>query len=263
MIRVFPRKTAWTPDDELAFIGNPPLFRPDDQPVKVSVCFTWDIPEGQRLKRAWSDYYSSVELGGPAFSDPGNGFTPGQFIKKGVTITSRGCVRNCPWCVVPEREGKIRELAIYQGTIIQDNNLLACSRMHIESVFNMLQSQNKAAIFSGGLDARLLKQWHVDWFKAIKIKELWFACDTAKDFEALTKANELLSDFPTNKKRCYVMIGYQENIINAEARLKGVYELGFLPFSQLYQPKEGKLEYLKEWRDLNRKWSRPAIYRAA
>ncbi len=49
MIRVFPRKTAWTPTDELAFVGDPPLFRPPEQPVMVSVTFTWDIPEGERL----------------------------------------------------------------------------------------------------------------------------------------------------------------------------------------------------------------------
>lgn len=64
MIRVFPRKTNWTPTDDLAFVGNTPLFRPEDQPVRVSVVFTWDIPEGERLVRAWSDYYSDVKIGG-------------------------------------------------------------------------------------------------------------------------------------------------------------------------------------------------------
>ncbi len=41
MIRVFPRKTKWTPDDELAFVGDPPLFRsPDNEAVYVSVTFS-------------------------------------------------------------------------------------------------------------------------------------------------------------------------------------------------------------------------------
>ena len=28
LIRVFPRRNKATPDDELAFVGDPPLFRP-------------------------------------------------------------------------------------------------------------------------------------------------------------------------------------------------------------------------------------------
>ncbi|MDD4390224.1 MAG: hypothetical protein PHW03_05410 [Eubacteriales bacterium] len=258
IIRVFPRRTAWTPTDELAFVGDPPLFRPDNLPVKISVTFSWDIKEGQRLYRAWSEYYSNVRIGGPAFGDSGNDFTPGMFLKEGVIFTSRGCIRNCPWCLVPLWEGNIRELAIiHKSWIIQDNNFLACSRDHQTLVFNMLQSQNKPVTFSGGLDARLLKKRHIEWFKNIKIKELWFACDSNSSLKYLKKAADLLTDFPINKKRCYVMIGYEETLMEAEYRLRSVYKMGFLPFSQLYQP-INKIEYNQEWRDLNRFWSRPA-----
>jgi hypothetical protein len=42
-IRVFPGRTPWTPDDPMAFVGYPPLFRPGtpDTPVLVSVVFKW------------------------------------------------------------------------------------------------------------------------------------------------------------------------------------------------------------------------------
>lgn len=56
------------------------------------------------------------------------------------------------------------------------------------------------------------------------------------------------------------MIGYKnETIIEAETRLEQVYNLGFRPFSQLYQS-ETKIKYPKEWKKLNRTWSRPAAY---
>ncbi len=98
MIRVFTTRNKWTPTDELAFVGDPPLFRPQDRsvPVRISVTFTWYIPEGQRLLKAWSGYYDDVQLGGPAFDDKGGEFEPGRFIKHGVTITSRGCPNACP-----------------------------------------------------------------------------------------------------------------------------------------------------------------------
>ncbi len=73
---------------------------------------------------------------------------------------------------------------------------------------------------------------------------------------------DLLVDIPTNKKRCFVMIGFNETLEQAEARLEWVYGLGFLPFAQLYQPEQRK-RYPRDWRALARKWSRPAAYRSA
>jgi hypothetical protein len=261
MIRVFPRRTKWTPDDELAFVGAPPLFRPENQPVRISITFTWDINEGKRLADMWSKYYSDVQLGGPAFDDPGNEFEPGKFIKEGVTITSRGCPKRCPWCFVPKREGYIREIKIKPGWIIQDNNLLACGRKHIEAVFDMLREQKKAVKFSGGLDVEIFSEWHRRLIDTIKIYELWFACDTKQCLSKLAQVAEILNGISINKRRCYVMIGYGgEGVDEAERKLNKVYELGFLPFAQLYQNSR-KIKYSPAWNTLAREWSRPAIYR--
>ncbi|MEN6420777.1 MAG: hypothetical protein ABFD76_02425, partial [Smithella sp.] len=56
-------------------------------------------------------------------------------------------------------------------------------------------------------------------------------------------------------------IGYDhETVYGAEQRLKRIYEMGFLPFAQLYQT-ENKRSWSKEWDALQRKWCRPAAYR--
>lgn len=263
MIRVFPRRTKWTPVDEFAFVGDPPLFRPPEMPVRVSVTFEWDLQEGARLYDAWGSLYEDVVLGGPAFGDHGGEFTPGLFLKKGVTITSRGCPRLCPWCFVPRREGNIRELEIKAGYIVQDNNLLACSPEHIMRVFEMLQEQKRNIFFNGGLDSRLFNEHHRRLLDTIKIGELWFACDHHSALPALEKVRDLISDISADKKRCFVMIGRQpETLYDAEKRLHKIYELGFLPFSQLYRG-PGEMIYTKAWLALNKKWSRPALYRRA
>ena len=90
IIRVFPKRNKWTPTDEMAFIGDPPLFRPNDPntPVHISITFTWDMQEGKRLLSAWKTYYNDVRVGGPAFGNKGNEFIPGLYLKEGVTITS-------------------------------------------------------------------------------------------------------------------------------------------------------------------------------
>lgn len=265
MIRVFPRKTKWTPEDPLAFIGFPqfPSMLPQEEmPVRISITFTTDLHDAESLLKSWSQFYKDVRIGGPALGDPGGEFIPGRFIKEGVTITSRGCIRKCGFCFVPEREGsQIREYPIKPGYIIQDNNLLACSRPHIESVFIMLKKQRKRIIFAGGLDPRLLRKWHIDLLNKIKINELWFACDTIGDIPSLEKASELLKHIPIKKKRCYVLFGYgDETPKEAEERARKVLELGFWPFAQLYKGPERRV-YGRNWRDLAFVWSNPGIYK--
>jgi hypothetical protein len=269
MIRVFARRTSMTPTDELAFYDDgPPLFDLKDMPVRVSVTFSWDIPRGFRFYDAWRARCTDVQIGGPAFerSAVGNGmdFVAGRFLKTGVTITSRGCNRKCPWCIVPSHEGPLVELRrIEPGYIVQDNNLLACSRAHIERVFDMLMQQPRAAVFAGGLDATLLKQWHIDWFKhkGFRLGEAWFACDSSESIRNLAHVADLMSDFPLRKKRCYVLIGFDpsDTPILAEKRCEAVLLRGFCPFAMLYQP-ACRRSYSPEWRAVQRKWTRPAAY---
>jgi len=262
MIRVFPRRTKWTPDDDLAFIGDPGLFLPENQPVRISCSFTWDIPEIERLYRAWSAYYDDVEIGGPAFGDPGAEFEPGVFLKKGITITSRGCPKECPWCFVHPREGDIRELVIKDGWILQDNNILACSFEHVQAVFKMLARQPVPITFHGGLDAEFLTERHVPLFDMIRFRELWFACDHLGAVSHLEKAGELFSHLHRNKKRCYVLVGFEgEKLHHAERRLEKVWDLGFLPFAMPYQGDE-KTVYDDDWKRLIKTFSRPAATKA-
>lgn len=267
IIRVFPRRTKWTPTDDWAFVGDPPLWilgsdgACKNTPVVVSCAFTWDIPEAIRLVRSWGRYFVDVDWGGPARNDAGGDFMAGRFLKEGVTITSRGCPKQCPWCVVWRREGDIRTLPIVPGRIVQDNNLLACPRRHIEAVFDMLRVQRRV-VFSGGLDATLFADWHRDLLDTIRLDEAWFAADTRASLQALGRAARICQGLSIEKLRCYVMIGFgNESLYEAEGRLEQVYELGFLPFAQLYRGEQA-MAYPTPWRALARKWSRPAAYRA-
>ena len=252
-----------TPTDPLAFVGDPPLWRPVADEVHVSVAFTWDRDEGERLAAAWGHHYPMVRLGGPAFGDHPNGFTPGRYIKPGVTFTTRGCNRRCPWCLVPDLEGKLVEIPHFApGYIIQDNNLLQASREHLTRVFAMLKTQ-RAAVFSGGLDARLLDDWVADQLRGLTIKQLFLAADTDSQLAPLERAIKRLSFLPRYKIRVYTMIAYGgETIEEAVERMEAVYQLGGVPFAQLYQPPDRYIKYSKPWRDLARTWSRPAAIAA-
>ena len=265
-IRVFPRRTAWTPNDDFTYYGEPPFWELPDLPVVVSTIFTWDKRRAEELGYAWAMRLRDVTVGGPAYDDRGDDFVPGRFIKAGVTITSRGCPKQCPYCLIPKREGKLREIPIRRGHIVQDNNLLACSRKHIESVFVMLEQEKKVVKFQGGLDIDYLEPWHVDWIKKLRIGQdsLWVACDRERDLARLDKARDLLSDFSTRDRRCYVLMGHDGDTVDAaESRCEKIFDNGegFGPFAQFYQPATATQRIVPpEWKAVIRKWSRPAAY---
>jgi hypothetical protein len=257
IIRVFPRRTKATPIDDMAFIGDPPLFRPEAEECHVSVTFTWDIAEGKRLRDAWANWYPTL-LGGPAFGMSGE-FEPGRYLKPGYTITSRGCPHKCWFCYVPEREGKIAELEIKPGNIIQDNNLTACSLGHKERVFAMLRTQ-KQVEFAGGLEAARIDDWWVENLKTISLKQLFIAYDQEGQDRVVKRCLERLTSvgFPRRKLRCFVLSGYPDDTTEkAEKRCEYIWDCGGMPFMMLYRNDEGK-EPGQEWKTLGRKWMRPA-----
>jgi hypothetical protein len=273
--RVFPRRTAATPSDALAFVGPPPLFLPAVQEVHVSCTFTWDLPEAERLARAWTAQGYAVSIGGPAYGTPAGEFVPGLYLGAGYTITSRGCIRHCPWCLAAHREGGILELPIRDGHDVLDNNLLACSRRHVDAVLDMLARQAKPGRFTGGLDARLLVTMPDVAAKIARgrLDVAYLAYDTPSAWPAMERAVKLLrhhggwSDARARRRvGVYLLAGFDpsDNETSIIRRAEEVVALGATPFLMIYRPptreKDPRLEALK--RSL-RRWMRPASIFAA
>lgn len=264
--RVFPSRTSFTPIDDYAFVGDPPISIPEDiTEVHVSVTFSWDLLEAERLCEAWSRI-APTSMGGPATGQRGDDFTPGMYVKRGVTFTSRGCPNNCWFCIVPKRDGALRELPIQPGNIVQDDNLLACSEQHIRAVFDMLKTQKEVKLV-GGLEAKRLKPWHVELFERVKVREAFFAFDTPDDWDPLVEATKILKQsrwYRPDKCRCFCLIGYPKDTIEkAEKRLNDVLELGMFPYAMLWRDPNGNCAKKDPtWAKLQREWVRPMIIRA-
>ncbi len=261
--RVFPRRTKATPDDALAFTTPPPKELPDRDKVHVSVAFTYDLPKAEALAEAWSKTGVPVSMGGPAFNQPGGDFVPGLYLREGYVITSRGCPNQCWFCSVPAREGgKLRELPVRDGWNVTDDNLLACSEGHIREVFTMLKRQKERPVFTGGLEAALLKPWHVGLLREVKAARMYFAYDTPSDYEPLEQAGRILRDGgitkASHRAACYVLVGYPDDTMDAaDARLRAAWGAGFVPYAMLYRDETGATD--AAWRRFQRAWVRPEI----
>ena len=279
IIRIFPRRTNATPQDSLAYslihkngrILNwneclPGMFTKDVKEIHISTTFTYDLNLAEQLAEQWR-HIAPVKIGGPALDEPGGEFVPGRYLKKGYVITSRGCPNACWFCSVWRREGRqIRELSITEGNNVLDDNLLACSDDHIKKVFAMLKRQKYGRpMFTGGLEAARLKDWHVDLLRDLRPKEIFFAYDTPDDYEPLVEAGKKLlkagfitaTGKPSHVLRAYVLIGYPGDTFDkAERRLNDTIKAGFMPMAMLYRDEKGQVSI--EWARFQRFWARPA-----
>lgn len=259
--RVFTVKTKYTPDDDLVFFDEPGLFHPDVDQVHVSCSFSWDRAKAEHLAKQWRAVCDDVRLGGPAFGDPGGEFTPGLYVKHGYTFTSRGCIRKCEYCLVPQREGRIRELKIHDGRWVLDSNLLACSRPHVEAVFDMLERQAENVKLLCGLDTYLIKDWHLERVERLrkKLDFLYLAFDDMDDKESVREAIVKLYDrgLRQNQIWCFVLAGFKDDTPEEAAkRCEWVFSEGAFPFPSYYRgPEQAVFKRPKEWSSVCSDWA--------
>ena len=260
LIRVFPSKTAATPDDDMAFVGLPPDEIPVASEIRISVTFSWDIPEADRLAKAWSRFGLPITVGGPALGDRGDDFVPGRYLKRGYVITSRGCPNACWFCDVHRREGGIRELPVTDGWNVLDSNLLACSPTHLDAVFAMLARQPHRPVFTGGLEHKLVTPAIARRLREIKTDRMFLAYDTPDDLEPLRQAGRILQDAGftrTHHLHAYVLVGFPKDSCEAaEKRCREAWDAGFHPMAMLWRDPRAD-----DWGKFARKWARPAITR--
>lgn len=137
-----------------------------------------------------------------------------------IGFTSRGCIRNCPPCIVPEKEGGIKPWTrIYEfwdkqhrKIILLDNNLLAAPNWR--QTMEDLIAEGLKVDFNQGLDIRLVNEENVDYIKRVKlIKQVRFAFDDIAYERALRRGIELLLDAGIISRRLifYVLQGFGDD----------------------------------------------------
>ena len=88
-----------------------------------------------------------------------------------IGFLTRGCIRSCPWCVVPKKEGKIRPYRTWEEIkrpdsdkiVFMDNNVLACphgvEQMREISVRGGYALTSIKGLTQGSSRRRLRKSW--------------------------------------------------------------------------------------------------------
>ena len=182
--------------------------------------------------------------------------------KHALGFITRGCIRKCDYCIVPEKEGKLQPYRdieqILQGrntVILMDNNVLA-SDYGIKQIEKIIKLKIKVD-FNQGLDARLIDNSIARLLAKVKwLEPLRLSCDNIFMIEPVRKAVELLRWNNCVPVRYFVYM-IVKDIEDALERVKFLKGMHLSPFAQPYRDREGTepSQIQKDFsRWVNRKW---------
>ena len=127
--------------------------------------------------------------------------------KSTILFTTRGCIRKCPFCIVPELEGKIRTMItniepyIFPGhneIILWDNNFLASKQW--KKTLKQLKKSNLKVDFNQGLDARLMDEEKASLLADLKGRNIRLAYDFKSEKDCVEKAVDCLESAGLRRK---------------------------------------------------------------
>lgn len=159
-----------------------------------------------------------------------------------VGFLTRGCSRNCPFCIVYKKEGashKVGDLGMFwngQKEIkLLDPNILECDKR--ESLLSQLKESGALIDFTQGLDIRFINNEIINQLQYLNIKRIHFAYDLTDNSKVIEKNLMLFRD-KTNYKRdkvsVYILVNYNTTIEEDIYRIEFVKSLGFSPFVMVY-----------------------------
>lgn len=156
---------------------------------------------------------------------------------------TRGCPRNCPFCIVSQKEGEksikhanLQEFWKGQKIIkLLDANILACDE-HKELLQQLVNSKSYID-FTQGLDARYITNENIDLLADLKIKMIHFAFDSLEDEKKIVEGLKLYKEVTNiNKERTsiYILTNYNTTYDEDMYRINVIQKLGYRPFIMVY-----------------------------
>ena len=192
--------------------------------------------------------------------------------KTAYGFLTRGCIRKCPWCIVPKKEGMIcrymdvDDIAVEGRTnlVLMDNNFLAAGDYALEQLDKIVE-RGYAIDFNQALDARLVTDEMADRLARVKwSRYIRFGCDTSAQIEPCCRAIEKLQGRGYKKdfflytllhgdiRECYKRVSYW----------RGKYNWKVLPFAQPELDFSKLRQDIPQWQQDMARWAnRKEIYK--
>jgi hypothetical protein len=180
---------------------------------------------------------------------------------------TRGCIRKCEWCLVPEKEGQLKAymdidefIGNKKTAVLMDNNVLA-SEHGIKQIEKIIDKKIKID-FNQGLDARLIDNAMAKLLSKVKwLKPLRMACDSQSMKEPIKKATELLRKNNCTPKN-YFIYTLIKDIAESLDRIMFLKDLNLDPYGQPYRDFKNNIEPTIDQKNLARWVNHKAIFKS-
>ncbi len=180
-----------------------------------------------------------------------------DIVNMGFGFSSRGCVRNCEFCFVPQKEGAIRQASPISEIInprsniitLLDNNMTA-DRLCVEKLTE-IKERGLIVNLCQGIDIRLMSEEKAKAFGAVKhYKQIHYSWDLMEYEAAVWQGIEVLSSHikPYNQM-CYVLCGFNTTFEEDVYRVKKLMDYGISPYVMVYNKRrdDKRLNYFQSW----------------
>ncbi len=163
-----------------------------------------------------------------------------------VGFLTRGCIRKCSFCIVPDKEGDvhenadIHEFARHKVVVLLDNNVL--SSTHGINQILKISKLDMRIDFNQGMDARLVDKHVAKLLAKVKWKRfLRFSCDHKSMIPHLKRTVELLGKegIKPYKIFCYFLV---KDVNESLERAELLSALGIDIFAMPYRDFDNKFE---------------------
>lgn len=163
---------------------------------------------------------------------------------------SRGCIRECPFCVVSKKEGHIHPVSPKnlnpngEWITVMDNNFFANPEWE-ESIKQLKKWNQKVDL--QGFDIRIFEKEHGRALQGLRLyKQLKFAWDNPKE-DLIENIEELLEYIKPYKLMCYLLIGFDSSVEEDMYRIETLRSYKIDPFVMPYNRRDSYQNALARW----------------
>ncbi len=181
-----------------------------------------------------------------------------------ILFLSRGCIRQCPFCLVHEKEGEIHAVEPVelnpngQWIEVLDNNFFANPEWKFAVDF-LLSTKQKVNLH--GVDIRIMNEEQAFWLNKLPLhKNVHIAWDLPQ-IDLTDKLREIIHYIKPWKLMCYVLVGFNSTIEQDMYRIERLRELGIKPYVMPYRDFENKTKPSQYARDLAQYVNKPQIFK--